>query len=214
MQTHMAVIMGDLVGSEAIQSPASLHQRFNAAVDQANRQQRANLRSPLTITLGDEFQGLATDLTTALTLTRALRYDLMQHGVDCRFVVGQVQIQTPLNPDKAWNMMGPGLGEARKKLNEKQSGQMYRFSLPGKPVLERLLDSIGAGLSLIEAGWTDQQRQDILDALAGASVKVQADDRGVSRRTIYKVRQAGHFDTYQSHWAAIAATLAELDAPI
>jgi hypothetical protein len=68
------------------------------------------LASPLTITLGDEFQGLLHGLAQAVPVVRGLRLELMAAGVDCRFVIGQVEIRTPLNREKAWNMMGPGLG--------------------------------------------------------------------------------------------------------
>ena len=63
-----AVVMGDLVASEAASSRRALHRTFNAAIDTANAAFAAALASPLTITLGDEFQGLAGDLPTAMRI--------------------------------------------------------------------------------------------------------------------------------------------------
>lgn len=67
---------------------------------------------------------------------RNLRLQLMNEGIDCRFVIGRVDLETPLNPGKAWNMMGPGLSRARDKLNEKRAGSLYRFSIGQDPLLE------------------------------------------------------------------------------
>jgi len=50
-----------------------LHARFNAAIDWANRSGGAGVMSPLTITLGDEFQGVAATLQGGLQLIRGLR---------------------------------------------------------------------------------------------------------------------------------------------
>ena len=69
-----AVVMGDLVASEAATSRRALHRVFNAAIDDVNAAQRATLVSPLTITLGDEFQGLADTLADAIRIARRVRW--------------------------------------------------------------------------------------------------------------------------------------------
>jgi hypothetical protein len=72
-----AVVIGDLVGSERTLAAASLHARFNEAVEKQNRKYKSQLSSPLTITLGDELQGLGTSLTAVLALVRDFRLQLM-----------------------------------------------------------------------------------------------------------------------------------------
>lgn len=206
-----AVLMGDLVHSEAAPSTEALHARFNAAVGRANAAHAGQLVSPLTITLGDEFQGLARTLAASARIARGLRLDLRGSGIDCRFVIGLVEIQTPVNPDKAWNMMGPGLGRARDLLNEKKAGQFYRFSLEGHPVWEQMLDALGVGLSVIEEGWTDRQASDITALLGGDSPAELAEARGVSVHSIYKVRSSGQFDAYSAQWEAVEVALGAID---
>ena len=209
---RLAVVMGDLVRSERAPAPERLHARFNAEVEACNAAHGAALASPLTITLGDEFQGLARSLGQAAPIVRGLRLALMRAGLDCRFVIGRVEIRTALNREKAWNMMGPGLGRAREKLNQKKAGIFYRFSVEGAPVSEIMLDALGAGLSAIERGWTGQQRDDIAALMAGASAAELARRRKVSVHSIYKVRSAGNYDAYAAQWQAIDAGLAALDA--
>jgi hypothetical protein len=210
MSEKLAVVMGDLVSSESSKDVSATHRRFNLAVDQANAAY-PRLVSPLTITLGDEFQGLASQLSSAINVVRYMRFDLLDAGIDCRFVVGQVRIETPVNRDKAWNMMGPGLSRAREMLGRKRDTSLYLFSLPNHHLLEHNLNAIGAGLTTIERRWTDRQREDVLASLGGATAEEIARKRNVAVHSVYKVRAAGQFDAYSVQWAAIDNTLATLD---
>jgi hypothetical protein len=157
--TRLAVLMGDLVGSERAQSLGAVHRTFNEAVAFANEHHAAVIESPLTITLGDEFQGLTRRLSDALRIAAALRLRLLASDVSCRFVVGLAQLETPVNPREAWNMMGRGLAEARDKLNDKRTRNAYRFSLPGETLVEPLLDAVGDSLTEVESAWTPTQRK-------------------------------------------------------
>lgn len=206
------VLMGDIVGSEDAQATRALHAAFNAAIDDQNdRHMGTALVSPLTITLGDEFQGLATGLRAAFGIATDVRRTLLSDGIDCRFVIGEVRVETPINPDRAWNMLGPGFGRARDKLNEKKRDTFYRFSLDGAAEVEVMLDALGAGLSLIEREWTDQQREDIAALLRGDSAKEIAQRRDVSVHSVYKVRASGNYDVYVQQWDAIARGLDAID---
>ncbi|MDT3721428.1 SatD family protein [Pseudomonas oryzihabitans] len=206
-----AVLMGDLVHSEGAADVATLHRAFNESVAQHNRHYAADLASPLTITLGDEFQGLLTSLDAAARLLRAMRLDLLQRAIDCRFVLGLVEIETAVNREQAWNMMGPGLSRARHKLNEKPAISRYGFSLSKEPLLETALEALGVGLTVIESGWTQRQLSDIAALLGGQAVAALAEQRRVSVKSIYKIRTSGHFDAYVHQWNAMLEVLAALD---
>ncbi len=206
------VVMGDLVRSESQRPADDVYEIFNRAVDAANRTHAESLASPLTITLGDEFQGIAWQLAAALPIVRDLRLALMQQGIDCRFVVGQVALKSPVNAQRAWNMMGPGLSRARAKLNEKLPATLYRFALLHDPLAETLADALGAGLTLIERGWTARQRDLIHKLDAGQSAADLAAAEGVAVQNIYKVRAAGHHEAHSLQWAAIHQLLTSIDA--
>ncbi|WP_245842030.1 MULTISPECIES: SatD family protein [Sphingomonas] len=206
-----AVVMGDLVASEAATSRRALHRVFNAAIDDVNAAQRATLVSPLTITLGDEFQGLAETLADAIRIARRVRFALMAQDVACRVLVGEVAIDTPVNPDRAWNMMGDGLARARSMLDRKRDTSLYLFALNRRPKDELNLLAMGAGLTAIERRWTARQREDILATLDGSSVEEIAARRGVSTHSVYKVRTAGQNDAYQLLWEAVGNTLSSID---
>ena len=210
-ETTCAVVMGDLVQSETSFAPDRLHDIFNKQVTDQNHIAANSLISPLTITLGDEFQGLVRNLTDALPIVQALRLGLLNQGIDCRFVIGLVTIRTPINRQRAWNMMGDGLSHARALLNEKDDSTFYRFSLPKMNALAAGLDGLGVGLTLIEKNWTPTQRQIVTAQVSDLSVLQIAKARGVSHHNIYKVRIAANYDAYRRQWLAAQIMLGQID---
>jgi hypothetical protein len=207
-----AILMGDIVGSEAAPSVAGVHRTFNAAVAWANERHGAHIRSPLTITLGDEFQGLIDGLANAWAVATDLRLKLMSADVSCRFVIGVAKLQTRVNPDKAWNMMGPGLAAAREKLNNKTLSNAHRFSFPDDPVIELLTDAVGDSLTQIELGWTATQKDYVLrNRLAGRTPAQIAKTLKVSQGAVYKVLRAAQIDYYDRQALAVRTALAITD---
>ncbi|OZI68412.1 SatD family protein [Bordetella genomosp. 1] len=205
-----AVVMGDLVSSEGTGSVPRLHRAFNAAIDAANRTHGASLPSPLTITLGDEFQGVSRSLSEGLEIVRSLRTQLLADAVDCRFVLGVVRLDVPVNPDRAWNMMGPGFAASRERLGDKRDRNAYRFVLPGQPVIETLMEAVGAALTDIEADWTDRQKEVVLASQHERGTDV-AERLAISPPTYYKIRRAGRFDLYAREWQALMSSAQALD---
>lgn len=203
--------MGDLVHSESSLPQELLHKHFNEAVATQNKAYEKYLTSPLTITLGDEFQAIVTTSEKAFEIARELRFQLLEQSIDCRFVIGLVEIRTPINAQNAWNMMGPGLGRARDKLNKKKAEIFYQFSFKEHPTMEQLLDGLATGLSVIEKQWTDKQRADILALLGGKSATEVARLRKVTVHNIYKIKSAGNFEPYLVQWHAISSALTEID---
>lgn len=210
----LVAVMGDLVGSERQIDRARLHRVFNEIVDAENQRAAGILASPLTITLGDEFQGLVSTLAEAIALVRRLRLTLLAADVECRFAIGRVILSSPVNPERAWNMMGEGLAETRDRLNEKSRSTAYRFHLgfDADPLLERLMDAVGSALTRTERGCTMRQRTVMLPLLAlGRSVEGLSKDLKVTPRAIYKVRDAADYDAYRSWWEDLEAAANALD---
>lgn len=205
--------MGDLVRSEAATSPVELHQAFNAAVSEANVRFADRLASPLTITLGDEFQGLTRTLAHGAAVMQWVRWSLLLQNVRCRFVVGEIDLATPLNVEKAWNMMGPGLAKAREKLERKKDPNAYRFSLPSAGALEVLTEGVGSALTDIESEWTERQASVVIGTLKdGAGVNELARRFGITEGVVYKHRRAAKLDLYGGLWSTLQRALSMVDS--
>ena len=209
---RLTVLMGDLVGSEKARSVQAVHRAFNKAIDSANKNSAAGIESPLTITLGDEFQGLLRTLSHAWEVASELRLRLLVADISCRFVLGTTQLETPVNPREAWNMMGSGLAEARDKLNDKRATNAYRFSLPGEPLVESLLDAVGDSLTQVELGWTPTQLKYYWSVRDGSrSNDAVAKRLGVRPRSLYKVLSAARAEFHRRQSAILRRALTGLD---
>jgi|SRR5688572_20578493 hypothetical protein len=206
-----AVIMGDIVGSEHAASVKAMHNAFNRAVTSANKRHGADIASPLIITLGDEFQGLVLSLSKAWDVAASMRLRLLQDGVSCRFVIGVAKPQTPINPKRAWNMMGPGLADARERLNDKQATNAYRFSLPDDALSADLLDAIGDALTEVESDWTPTQLSYYAASRSERTNAKVAASLGIAERTFYKVMRAGRAEFHARQAGAIERALTALD---
>lgn len=202
------VVMGDIVGSEASNDRARLHRTFNDAVKRVNGQYSSEIASPMTITLGDEFQGLVKSRIAAFQIIHDMRLELLVQDVKCRFVIGDVILETPLNETSAWNMLGKGLAAARQRLEEKGDPNTYRFSFLMEAGQEQLLEAVGAGLTYLEEDWTRKQRDYVIAALLKKqSVEEIAGAAGVSSRAVYKGLEAANLKLYQTQLSAIRAYL-------
>lgn len=206
-----AVLMGDIVGSEQSHSPDRLHALFNRIITDQNATGPASILSPLTITLGDEFQGLVRNLAASVPIMRDIRLEFLLDGIECRFALGATVLQTSVNSERAWNMMGTGFAGTREKLNEKRDDVLYRFFLPSEPSVEIALEALGASLTSIERKWTARQLSDIAELLSGKSVQEVARLRNVSAHSVYKVRSSGEFDLYVMLWNAVTELLRSVD---
>lgn len=108
--------MADIVGSRRMKQN-QLRTDFQQAVRFANA--KDNLLSPLTITLGDEFQGVAPNLITAIAVIFRLEEYIIAESkkFKLRYVLVEGDIDTPINREIAYGMMGAGLTQARETLN-------------------------------------------------------------------------------------------------
>ena len=211
---NLAVLMGDIINSREAVDPAALQAAFAAEIAALNAGHENRIVSPMTVTLGDEFQGLFAALSDGFTVLHALKLRLMRAGVACRFVLGEAEIETPINRERAWGMMGPGLADARAVLSEKSADTQYRFSLIRHPEIGALLDEIGYSLTEIEAGWSEVQARYVLSRFLEPekTIAALAEENAVSQSNVYERLKDAKFKTYRRKLAAVANMLTYLDA--
>lgn len=123
------ILMADIIES-GDQPQAILMQQFEHLVGDVNKAFGEVILSPLTITLGDEFQGVPADLKTAADLIIYLEEQIihLHYAFQLRYVLNYGDIDTPINKHIAYGMLGKGLTEARNKLNELKN-RKHRFDI-------------------------------------------------------------------------------------
>jgi len=125
------ILMGDIIGSTG-KNPPGLMRDFVKTVSFANRKYAKRILSPLTITLGDEFQGVVKDAAASADVIFAIEEFIIQNrfGFKLRYVLNQGEIKTRINTKKSYKMLGDGLTEARRQLvGMKKSNDRFHYFL-------------------------------------------------------------------------------------
>ncbi len=194
------VVMADVIGSR-LKNSNTLISEFKFAVNKVNSELRTEILSPYTITLGDEFQGVARSLF-ASTKTVIMLEELRLRGQmesELRYVVNYGQIDTPINKDIAYEMLGEGLTKAREMLTEKRRGQSrFIFSIPGTRLglqLQKLLEVMMA----LAQRWTKPDDTELIfDMIENQNNQEVAEKYGKDRSQIRKRRKFLLVDEYRA----------------
>jgi len=154
------ILMADIVESSKMQAD-QLMTDFKKVVESTNEKHKKSILSPLTITLGDEFQGVITGTEAALQIIFNLEEELLKLTVPfkMRYVLVEGRIDTPLNKKNAHGMLGPGLTEARSILTSMKSGK-NRFAVKLKDT--RTSEKIMLALHVLQGisdQWTPPQKK-------------------------------------------------------
>lgn len=120
--------MADVVGSRE-KPPKETAIKLSEITAKINQTFKSQIYSPLTVTLGDEFQGVIDSAKTGIALIIASEELLIKNvaSFKLRYVLLKGRIDTPINHILAHGMIGRGLTDAREKLNQnkKKAGRFY-----------------------------------------------------------------------------------------
>lgn len=121
--------MCDIVGSRKLDQVLTIDY-FKKCTSYINKKYSNSLLSPLTITLGDEFQGVVQNLNDAIQILIDLEEFIIENNfnIKLRYVVNYGKIETKINNKIAYEMLGEGLTNARIMINElKKSSTRFNF---------------------------------------------------------------------------------------
>ncbi len=154
------ILMADIIKS-SIRQGDTLMEDFKVLVADTNKAYKKHILSPLTITLGDEFQGVAKGAGEAMELILALEEKIIKDQLDfkLRYVLNYGEIDTPLNKKNAHEMLGKGLTVARKQLNAmKKSKERFWVNLKDKKQNSLLGKALLIYQSFVD-DWTVKQQK-------------------------------------------------------
>lgn len=124
------ILMGDIIGSRH-RNQSDTMGAFRKIVNELNSALSDRLLSPLTITLGDEFQGIVRDVASGVDALIRFEEALVHDAQDFKmnYVLLEGKIETPVNPEVAHGMMGEGLTRARENLTKQKKSGAGRFQI-------------------------------------------------------------------------------------
>jgi len=146
--------MADIISSRE-GDQAQLMVNFKKLVIEVNTFRKDILVSPLTITLGDEFQGVLNKVNDALNIVLDLEEAIVRNDNDfkLRYVIVEGLIETPINTEIAYGMLGDGLTRARKYLDNLKKDDFRFFFWLKDQQQKKALNQVFIALQDIIDGW-------------------------------------------------------------
>jgi hypothetical protein len=172
MLTMAVIIMADIIGSSDKKGKA-LMANFMNSVENINRGSKEHILSPLTVTLGDEFQGVAKNVYGAISILLDFEYLILRlkNPYQLRYVVYEGEIDTKINRSSSHQMLGSGLTQARSALTElKSTKNRFKILLKDELLTEKLNYGFFVFQGIVDR-WTVAQKKVVIALLHNPDYK-------------------------------------------
>lgn len=189
--------MGD-VTSSSTKDAGVLKVDLRTLVDEVNNSYKSDILSPLTITLGDEFQGVVSSLQSAVSIIFSIEELRLSKAIDFKlhYVYQFGEIDTEINPTIAHEMLGPGLTQARKMLTSKRRDRKrFQFYLDEQLHSDQLTRIFEVLDSIIDS-WKKEDFSLILDMINNENNHEVGEIYHKTRTQIWKRRKTLRIKEY------------------
>lgn len=194
------ILMADIVDSRKAPQK-KLMKTFQKITNDINYEKSDVLLSPITITLGDEFQCIVKSVEAGVDIMIALDEKRIQQQADfkLRYVLSEGIVDTPINQRIAYGMLGDGLTKARETLtNSKSAPHRYMFDLRNKEKSEALANSMLIYQSITD-GWDVEKDYPLINMFIQLEdYKLVATEMGKNRSQTWKREKNLKMDAYSS----------------
>ncbi|MEM6831904.1 MAG: SatD family protein [Bacteroidota bacterium] len=191
------ILMADIVQSSG-KSQSKLIADFKTIVDEVNRSCEKEILSPLTITLGDEFQGIAKDLKSGINLILTMEEMILKYDrkFQLRYVLNEGEVETEINTKRAYEMLGTGLAHARKQLEtaKKSSGRFTITILDHAK--EFRLTKLFVLLQYFLDSWYEKDIETVNYFIAGLDYKEVAKTQGKDTSSLWRKHKSLAIEEY------------------
>ncbi len=197
--------MADIINSRN-KKGKTLINIFKKLTEEANKTFKNNLLSPLTITLGDEFQGIPASLKDSILIIIWFEEAIAKNGLDIklRYVLNYGSVDTEINPKIAHAMLGEGLTEARNILVglKKNKSTRFHFRLK-KPTDHSLATNCFILFQNIVDEWKQEDAPLLSNFLEGMNYKDVAGLRSKNISLMWKRNKSLKIEPYNAIKAII-----------
>ncbi|MBP4138447.1 SatD family protein [Flavobacterium geliluteum] len=194
------ILMADVISSGK-KDQNQLMIAFKELVHEINQLYKNDILSPLTITLGDEFQGILKDLATSVKIILSLEENIIHKKLNfqLRYILHQGEIETPINTDIAYEMLGSGLTDARAKLNNLKSDKS-KFGVSIENTLQNdILNNAFLIFESITQKWDLESDYDLVsNFITLDDYKIVAEKLDKTRSQIWKRKKTLNIESYNA----------------
>lgn len=193
------ILMADIINSGKKDSRLLMSQ-LKDIVGSTNK--KGKLVSPLTITLGDEFQGITGSVADGIKTILEIEELIITNQFDLklRYVLNYGKIDTKINTKTAYEMLGQGLTEARKNLNELKN-EDGRFLILLGDKMKDLADLINQTFIIYQSfvdSWKTNDYPIVAEFLKTNDYKVVAEKVKLDRSSAWRRRKSLKMQEYET----------------
>lgn len=191
------ILMGDVIASSDYDAQA-LGKNLKELVNAANETLKKQTLSPYTVTLGDEFQGVTSSLQSGIETLFYLEEQRLVKGCEFKlhYVLHYGKIETPINPETSYGMLGKGLTQARKKLTaKKRERKRFNFDL-GEEEFSTQLNRLFEVLDGITERWKPDDFALITDMINNDNDREVGEKHDKDRSQIWRRRKTLMINEY------------------
>lgn len=202
----VVAVIGDLAASRDLGADRrrSVQGRLGELVEELNRELEASLLARLTITLGDEFQGVLSDPGVLPDLTWRLAVGLPEMRIWTG--VGRGAIETELR-EEAVGMDGPAFHRARAALEAAKASRRHGGVFEGFGDDDPVLGGLARLVDRLRADLTDAQVEAVDLARRGMTQREIAGRLGVTPQAVSQRLGAAGWDALREGEEALEALL-------
>lgn len=207
---RVIALIGDMVASRTQADRRKGQEMLQTACESLNtRAAEFGLLSPLTLTLGDEFQALFNQAGQVWHCVLALEAAMAPMAI--RFALGVGEITTEINTERALGMDGPAFYHARDGIGAlKKSGHRYTVrGLDREGSAPRWLQPTLDLVSHQRQKWQANRMHILAGMMAGKPVTDMAESLGISEQAVYANIRDGALDSIVKIFAASSGSMQE-----
>lgn len=156
-------LIGDIIDSKSLENRKDIQNNLHKLLDGLNQKYESSIVSNLTLTLGDEFQGLFKDVECVLLVMDEINLTLSLKGINVRFGVGYGEITTDINPELSIGADGEAFWFARDAITHIRK---YHFSQRANERIEledqnniEFYNSVLLVQNALRASWITSQKE-------------------------------------------------------
>ncbi|PRZ23423.1 SatD family protein [Flavobacterium granuli] len=194
------ILMGDIIASGDKNQSLLMHD-FKSLIQQVNNDHKKGILSPLTITLGDEFQGIIENLATSIAIILNIEETIIKNKLNfkLRYILHQGEIETPINKIIAHEMLGSGLTNARYRLNElKNTKERFVIAIENKLQESILINAFKIYSHIVEKWNVEKDYEIASNFIQYHDYKIVSEIMNKNRSLLWKREKTLNIDSYNS----------------
>lgn len=179
----------------------NLIEDFRNCTTYINNKYKKNILSPLTITLGDEFQGVINHLSNSIKIIIELEEFIIKNNfpMKLRYVLYFGEIETEINSNIAYEMLGNGLTDSRRIINNMKEKDS-RFYIDTKEESKNSILNNGFNIfQNIVDKWKIEKDYEIINSLIEfKDYKIVSEKLNKNRSLVWKREKNLNISSYTS----------------